>query len=66
MHVIANALEDLSSDLDLLAQDEAQMEPPIARADGVRRAARHTARDGTERHDTGEAPRLATISRDFH
>ncbi len=64
MHVVADRLEDLSGDLDLLSSEEA-METPVARADeakrgqGDRRGLTRSARHG----DTG---RLTQQSRDFH
>jgi error-prone DNA polymerase len=66
MHVVADRLEDLSSDLDLLTAEEPYMDAPLARADGVKHQGPER-RVGIRRspRDADAAP-LIQQSRDFH
>jgi error-prone DNA polymerase len=67
MHVVADRLEDLSGDLDLLtSEDEPQMDAPLARADAVKRP-HQGSRSGVRRSPRdAEIGELIPQTRDFH
>jgi error-prone DNA polymerase len=68
MHVVADRLEDLSGELDLLTSDsEPAMAAPLARADGVKGGGSDDRRGGLKRSPrNAEIGALIPQSRDFH